>query len=236
MSVKQLSYTAVVLLVVLAGCSTEPDTQADPQQVRWVLEDSLVLHSSPTDTIFDGWPYYLNGRFYLMSQAKRQAYGFDRQGRMVAVLGDGIGKGPGELLFPNALTAYDTLIGVYEDLQQALSLFQPDGQFVRRLTLTPTNEAHPSGYYPNASDRVFNVYQQTMYNFARSGGVNPDEPTYYEMPFVAIHDAAGHLQRVVGTRAPRYQTNLLPYAYQVRVGIDSFRARILVSQKAAHQW
>ncbi|MEO1383508.1 MAG: hypothetical protein AAFV78_09780 [Bacteroidota bacterium] len=198
------------------------------------MTDSLTLKSSLTDTIVDGWPYYHNDQFYLLSFFYGKAYRFDLEGRMTHIIGKGYGKGPGEFLDVSAMVGMDSMMGIYQMLGGRLALFDSEGGMAKDITLG--TEIDGGLYYTNVLNRKFNYYQGRFFNETDPGSINHNFPAYYDLPILSVHDQQGALLNVSGARAPIYRDRLLPYARTVYVDVDSFDNQIFVSQMAAHTW
>ena len=219
--------------LIFCGCreeSQEPPTFS----VEWILSDSLVLKSSLTDTIMDGWPYFLDGNFYLLSFFKAKAYGFDQKGQMINTMGKGYGQGPEEFLDVSALTSIDSLMGIYQSTGNKISFFTASGRLHHELNLG--TEINKETFYTNIDTRRFNFYKNRFYNPVDPGNINHHFFEYYDLPIFSIHDQEGHLINVHGKRALIYNEKMLPYARTVYVEIDSFNEQILISQHASHRW
>ena len=231
-----LPYLLLLCLWSLYACEPQPTHPKEVPQLQWTLIDSLVLESSSTDTIFDGWPYYGNGDFYILSFYDFKARRYDSEGNLRAIIGEGMGKGPGEVIMLQAMSVVDSMIGFYDIMLQHLVLYDTSGAILQPIKFETTAPSTRETYYLNADNRVFNYYQGKFYNFTYSREGDHFEPGYYEHPFLAIHDRKGKLLSVGGEWAPIFQEKVMPQNYTVSIYIDSFAHRILVSQPASHTW
>ena len=232
-------FFGALLLLISVACS--PDASSDTESasshhVSWVLEDSLTLKSSATDTLYEGWPYFADDRFYLLSFYDYKAHGFSAEGEVASVVGKGLGKGPGETLFVQAMTGVDSLVGLFDNWQQSLLLYEQSGVPLVPLELESTIEGSQTPYYLNADTRGFKYFQGRFYNYAEIGTINHHDPAFYDEPFLAVHDRNGKLLSVSGERDDIYHEHHIPYAYLIDVQVDSFRDRVLISQRASSTW
>lgn len=237
--ISPLPYFLLLCLWSLYACQEEQPASSDSKpisSVQWTLVDSLVLESSPADTIFDGWPYYGNGDFYLLSFYDFKARRYDSEGNLRAIIGKGIGKGPGEVLMVQAMGTVGSQVGLFDNLSQSLALYDTSGQVLRPIKFERSLLSSGETYSLDADNRIFNYYQGKFYSFAWCLKADHYEPELYEYPFIAIHDQKGKLLNVVGERAPIFQEKLMPHNHSVYISIDSFANRILVSQPASHTW
>ena len=232
-------FFGALLLLISVACSPDASSEsksASSHHVSWVLEDSLTLKSSATDTLYEGWPYFADDQYYILSFFSYKAHRFTSVGQHQATIGKGLGKGPGESLYVQAMVAYDSLVGFFDNWQQMLLTYDLDGHPLDKVKLSPQHGESEVPYYINADSRVFNYYQGRFYNHIGNGSTNPHEPEYYEGPFLGIHSREGNLLQVAGERDANYLDNHIPYAYLVDIAIDSFQDRVLVSQRASHTW
>ncbi|MEM9986815.1 MAG: hypothetical protein AAF804_17110 [Bacteroidota bacterium] len=233
-----LTYSILIGWWVLSACQEQPAAVNQSQVVaNWTLVDSLVLESNPADTLFEGWPYYGDSSFYVVSflhdfKARR----YDLEGNKRSIIGKGRGKGPGELLFLQALGVVDSLVGLFDVLSQSLMLYDTSGEPLRPIKFESTDPASGKAYSINADNRIFNYYQGKFYSLVGYLKTSHRKPEYYEYPFLSIHDRTGKLLRVVGERDSAYHEKLMAYQYKVSISIDSFAERILVSQPVSHTW
>ena len=234
-------FALLFLLIVfsLAACEEEEKNQSldlsENVELTWILEDSVVLHSSVSDTLRAPWPYRFGNKFYLLDFFASKGYGFDSEGEIEQVFGNGPGEGPGEFRRLAAMCQIDTMIGIVDPGAMGVWIYTPQGVAQGLLSLQ-TAIGEDTFYYVNSDLRKFQSYRNRMYNFAEPGAINHDKQAYYDLPFLAIHDLQGALQRVVGKRAAIYHERLLTYAYLVDIDIDPFRNLLLVSQQASEQW
>ena len=231
-----LPYFLLLCLWSLYACEPQPTHPKEAPQLQWTLIDSLVLESSSADTIFDGWPYYGNGDFYLLSFYDFKARRYDTEGNLHAIIGKGMGKGPGEVLMLQAMNTVGSQVGLFDNLSQSLALYDTSGHVLRPIKFEKSVPSTGETYSLNADNRVFNYYQGKFYNLVQYIKANHYEPKLYEYPFIAIHDQKGNLLNVFGERAPIFQEKLMPQQHKVHISIDSFAHRILVSQPASHTW
>lgn len=107
-----------------------------------------------------------DGAIIVAERGSRELSVFDSTGRHVRTAG-GEGGGPGEFRFLSQLAWLpgDTL-AAWDLRQNRLSLFTPDGEFLRARTLTPTNDA--------LSLRLLGVLESGHLVAAGSGGAGDD--------------------------------------------------------------
>ena len=231
------AFLACVFFATIIGCEEQAENREDLSKsysTAWILEDSLTLSSSAQDTIYDGWPYFIDRHFYLLSFSSYQAFRFDHSGNIQSTVGKGKGKGPGENLYIQAITEVDSLVGFFDNWQQSIRLYDQTGEPQGSLKLD--YEKADNIFYIDADYRAFNYYRGKFYNYIGYGEVHHGDPTYYDFPILGIHDLNGKLLTLSGERDAAYHEHHIPYAHSVYVAIDSFSERILVSQKASDSW
>lgn len=127
---------AVVFALLIISCNNNTPDSASPEEVTYTKKDTLEIVGNE-DILNPGAPVAgPEGRLYLL--ASNRVAEVSPEGRVLNTFGQK-GEGPGELSGADHLLAHDEYVVIHHPNRASLSLYSPEGEFVRTVLLELPN-------------------------------------------------------------------------------------------------